>query len=105
MQLNNRADPEIVDQLGGIIKTIDSMQETLRQHELRPYEYCKVHQEPLIAAQYHKAKVIESKIRPYEVQSDSESEFFMNDNNQEMRSARMSRQSNNMRDTKGTIIS
>jgi len=38
MQLNNRPDPEIVDQLGGIIKTIDSMQESLRSHELRPFE-------------------------------------------------------------------
>lgn len=105
MQLNNRADPEIIDQLGGIIKTIDSMQESLRQHELRPYEYCKVHQEPLIAAQYNRAKDIESKIKPYEEQSDSESEFFLNENNQEMRSARASHQSKNMRDTKGSIIS
>ena len=55
VQLNNKPDPEIVDQLGGIIKTIDSMQSTLRSHELRPFEDCKVTQEPLLAKQFDKA--------------------------------------------------
>ena len=50
--MSNKADPEIVEQLGGIIRTIDSMQDTLREHELRPYDYCQVTQEPLIEKQY-----------------------------------------------------
>ena len=59
ISLNNRADPEIIEQLGGITKTIDSMTQTLREHELRPYEFWTVHQEPLISKQYEKARLIE----------------------------------------------
>jgi hypothetical protein len=103
--LNNRADPEVVDQLGGIIKTIDTMQETLRQHELRPYEYCKVHQEPIIAAQYLRAKDIKSKLTHRDDQSDSESEFVYNNNNKEMTSTRATYQPNTTKNTRSRIMS
>ena len=60
--LSNTADPDIIKQLGGIIKTIDSMQDTLRMHELRPIEYCSTNPEPFIAKQFHTAREIEHRI-------------------------------------------
>ena len=78
--LNNNPDPKIVDQLGGIIKTIDSMQNELNNHELRPYEYWKVTQEPLIAKQFEKFKNKENHVNFQDQESESANEFFESEN-------------------------
>ena len=57
--LSNRPDPEVIEQLGGITKTLDTMTQTLREHELRPYEFWTVRDEPLISSQYQRANRIE----------------------------------------------
>ncbi|CAI2375858.1 unnamed protein product [Moneuplotes crassus] len=75
--LNNKPDPEIIDQLGGITKTIDTMEETLKSHELRPYEYCKVTYEPFLEQQYQTSGLSNKQVNKHpEIDSDSASEFF-----------------------------
>jgi hypothetical protein len=36
---NNNVSQDVINQLGGIEDTVKPMQESLRQNELRPYEY------------------------------------------------------------------
>lgn len=77
INLNNSPDPEVVDQLGGITKTIDTMQDLLKSHELRPFDTCKGVKEPFLQRQFEQASVIESKIsKSPDIASESASEFY-----------------------------
>jgi hypothetical protein len=37
LQSQNLVDERVIESLGGIVDTLKPMEETLRQHELRPY--------------------------------------------------------------------
>lgn len=49
--------------LGGITKTIETMEESLRENELRPFEKCKVKHDRFILEQFERGREIENRVK------------------------------------------